>query len=142
MQIGNGKKLKSLKELGIKAFNEKYKYVECSYTTITASFGYELLVSESTESWDGDTLEVLKDGDKYGLLIYGWGSCSICDALESCKSLEEVEELREDLHNSIIWYDSKGKLLKYIADKDWEGNFIDDELVQRFIKGTKAVLCK
>jgi hypothetical protein len=98
---------------------EPYWWGAYDYDPLLKSFGYEILLKVDDNGYQGDSRLIFKDGDRYGLLIFGWGSCSGCDALQACDSYEEIEELRQKLHNEIIW-DTKEGLLKYIKEKDWE----------------------
>lgn len=89
------------------------------YQPIINSFG-EAIIQVDDSDCQGDTRVVLKKDDQYGLLIFGWGSCSGCDALQGCSSLREIDELIEGLRNEIKWFDSWDGLLKYVNEKDWE----------------------
>jgi hypothetical protein len=89
------------------------------YDPLLESMGYEILLQIDDEDYQGDSRLLFKNGDQYGLLIFGWGSCSGCDALQACDTFKEIEELREGLNNDIKW-DTREGLLKYIEEKDWE----------------------
>ncbi len=90
------------------------------YQPMLASMEYEILLQVDESDYQGDSFLLLKDGTRWGFLTYGWGSCSGCDALQSCSNWEQVAELRDSLVNDIKWYDSAAELLEYWGCKDWE----------------------
>ena len=53
-------------------------------------------------------------------MIFGWGSCSGCDALQAVANHTELKELAESTFNNIKWFNNKAELLNYIETKDWE----------------------
>lgn len=89
-----------------------------TYETIVASWGYEVLAFTVTGSYQGDQEVLLRDGDRYGFLMIGYGSCSGCDALEAIvpwdlkrsTDFTEVDRFVEDLRNEIEWHDSAAQL--------------------------------
>lgn len=93
------------------------------YQPMIDSFGYEMPIIVHDDDYQGDSRYLFQDGTRYGVLIFGWGSCSGCDALQACDGYEEVDELRNDLFNSIIWFDSKNDCLDYFNNHDWEGDY-------------------
>lgn len=97
-----------------------------SHEDLVASFDVEVLLTEYLGSYEGDFFAVLRDGGKFGLLIFGYGSCSGCDALEaSSGSLTALTDLRDDMWSSITWR-SRSEMALYLAEKDfkleWWGN--------------------
>jgi hypothetical protein len=89
------------------------------YTPIIKSFG-EVLIQVDDDDHEGDTRILYKSKDKYSYLIFGWGSCSGCDALQNCSTFEEIDELIERLRNNIKWFDTLEELQDYFRNKDWE----------------------
>jgi len=108
-----------VKELFPDAFKD-YNWPDVSYNDIINSFGYEVLLEVEDDDYQGDTRVLLKDGDKYGYLIFGWGSCSGCDALQGCGTTQELQDIYDNLLSGIKWKDSKQELYDYIKNKDWE----------------------
>jgi hypothetical protein len=49
------------------------------YDPLLESFGYEILLKIDDDDYQGDSRLLFKDGKQYGLLIFGWGSCSAGD---------------------------------------------------------------
>lgn len=96
-----------------------------SYRELIDSMEYEVLKEEMLGSYQGDYLFFLKNGDRYGLLCFGYGSCSGCDSLEACNSESDVTSLRDSIHGDIKWFECKNDVLDFIektntkAFKDW-----------------------
>jgi len=71
------------------------------------------------DDYQGDSRLLFKDGERYGYLIFGWGSCSGCDALQACCDESEVEKLRYQLLHEIKWIGEKQEALTYFKTRDW-----------------------
>jgi len=81
---------------------EEYFYPDDSYDSLVASAG-TIIKDWNIGSYQGDYVYLLKNGDKFGFTVVGYGSCSYCDALESCDSQAEVDELKESIVKDIFW---------------------------------------
>lgn len=88
----------------------------CDYHQLVESMGYEILVWTDVGQYQGDSLVLLRNGERYGILVFGWGSCTVCDELQSCENYEEIEALRSRLHESIVWM-SKDEVIPYVKKK-------------------------
>jgi hypothetical protein len=99
--------------------NDSDYFCAYNYQPLLESFEYEIVLQVDDSDYQGDSRVLFKNGDLYGYLNFGWGSCSGCDALQACNNIKEVEELRDTLHNSIHW-DTKENMLDYFQSKDWE----------------------
>ena len=95
------------------------------YNPLVISMGVEVVIQESDNDYQGDTYMLAYDPEqcKYGILVFGWGSCSGCDALQACDSWDEVEKLRDRMYDSIQWFDSMRELVLYMLTHDWRGDF-------------------
>lgn len=112
-----------------------------SYEELLDSIGYNRAVQEDSWGYQGDSLVMFIDGERIGYLCYGWGSCSVCDALQGCYTYEEFDNLRNLLHNSIIWQDSEEAFVNFLDTHDWEGDYIwHTGVVADFIKRCKEYL--
>jgi hypothetical protein len=88
--------------------------VDPSLGGLVASWGYEITASERFGSWQGDEVYILSDGDRFGISVIGYGSCSGCDAFEAATPFpdddsadwSEMVSLCYDLRNQIRWFDS------------------------------------
>lgn len=90
-----------------------------SYDELVDSFGVTTLIEEHDDDYQGDSYYLLSNGSEFGILVFGWGSCSGCDSLEACDSREEVIALRDDLWNGIVWR-TEEDMIEYIKTKDWD----------------------
>jgi hypothetical protein len=73
-----------------------------SYDSLVASAG-TIIKDWNIGDWQGDYVYLLKNGDKFGFSVVGYGSCSYCDALESCENQAQVDELKEEIVKGIFW---------------------------------------
>jgi len=90
----------------------------CSYEIIIEQFG-EILIIVYDDSYQGDCRVLLKKDNKFGILLFGFGSCSGCDALQSCDTYEEVDDLIEGMYDSIFWFDDLQSCKKWVRNRDW-----------------------
>lgn len=118
--------MKDLREL-----YTRHNYLD--YDEVLESFEYEIVVQVDDDDYQGDTRVIFKDGERYGFLIFGWGSCSGCDALEACNNFEEIEQLQNELFNNIQWFDNLKDLKQYVNNKDFELEFYWREETKEFI---------
>ena len=93
----------------------------------------EILLEASDNDWTGDSIFLVESRHhtfesgvkrglirkgKYGLVIFGWGSCSGCDALQGVQNHEDVNDIYREL----------------LADTRWFGSFRDlKEKVNQFM---------
>lgn len=116
---------------------EDYFYVG-DYQPMIDAFG-NMVAQQEIGSYQGDTLVLYDNDGRIGFLVFGWGSCSGCDALQACDNIEEVQELCDDLQRRIEWFNSKEDALKWAKEKDWETEWFlyeeeGNEFVQKIIE--------
>jgi hypothetical protein len=114
--------MKDIREVYPNCFDRYWGYPS-NYQPMIDSFGYNILLAVHDRDYQGDSRYLFQNGDRYGMLIFGWGSCSGCDALQSCSSYEDVDKLRMSLYNSTQWFDNKEDCLNYFINHDWEGDY-------------------
>lgn len=99
-----------------------------NYYMLIDSFDLDELIEVEDDDYQGSSYYLFRDGDKYGILVFGWGSCGGCDTLDSIhdenwknptKLLEEVIDFRDGLYDSITWR-SRDEMILYILDKDFD----------------------
>jgi hypothetical protein len=124
---------------------DRFAYGPGDYSPIIESFGDVLL---RVDDWDGvdsdisggDSRILYRNGDRYGILVFGWGSCSGCDALAGCGSLAEIDDLVEELAAKIEW-GKIGEILGFLKEHDWEGDYSwSKEETRSFVAEAKAIL--
>ena len=124
---------------------------------------YSLYISDAIsyddllEQIEADILEKIDDGDyhgdsyvlfydkknkNYGVLVFGWGSCPGCDALESCDSFKDVLSLYKELKRDIKWFEDKEQVIEYLQseEREYEHSWHDDAyhvFVKKVIKRLK-----
>ena len=106
------------------------------------------LIETSRKDYQGDFYYLGKDRkDRYYFLAQGYGSCSGCDAYlanewecENNKSLEPLNELREDMKRNIRQFKSSEEFKTYLESEEIKGSFFwygDDS--KDFIKKVNKV---
>lgn len=104
---------------------EEYStYPSIGYLELVATMGVDVVKHETIGSYQGDYLLIVKEGGSYGYLEFGYGSCSGCDALQACSSMEDVAALRQRLYESIQWGPSAAALAQWMKDRDWESQWV------------------
>jgi len=104
----------------------------------------EIVVQIDEDAYQGSTLVLYKGGNTFGYLCFGWGSCSVCDALRACKSYEDIQALMDRLYDDIRWFDSTKEAIQFILHHDWEGTYLDEKVYEPFISASLRALgqCK
>lgn len=96
-----------------------------SYDELIESMEVEVLVEESDNDYQGSTFCLVREGGRVGHLVFGWGSCSGCDALQACDSHADVVDLRNSLYAEIDWFPSTALLMKWLngdQETQWYGH--------------------
>jgi hypothetical protein len=109
-----------------------------SYEQIVDALG-KTVVYERAGDYQGDLFYLIQDGDRYGFVSIGYGSCSGCDAMEACDSKEEVMELAGSIESGVRWFDNKAAARTFFEEHDWAGDWSFYH-VQTFLNECWAVL--
>lgn len=97
--------------------------MQVNYQQLIDSFG-TVLIQEDSNDHQGDTFAlILGDDGRLGFLVFGWGSCSGCDALQACETNAEVANLRNELLDSIRWFDSPAEAAQFFLQHDFAGDW-------------------
>ena len=112
-----------------------------SYVELVQTFASVLLAVDGNDV-TGDTQMLLDDGQRFGFLYFGWGSCSWCDAMYAAHGcIPELMRLRVDLAAKTVWCDSARDLAYYLATKDWALDFdADGAATEAFVVRTLEIL--
>jgi hypothetical protein len=112
----------------------------CDYQPMLDAFG-KIAIQVDDHDYQGDSRLLYDENGKIGFLIFGWGSCSGCDALQACDTLEEVQKLCDGLQSEIHWFDNREEALKWFLTHDWEGDYswYADE-TKKFVRKCKEYL--
>ena len=92
------------------------------YQPMLDAFG-NIVVQIDDHDYQGDSRVLYDEAGRIGILIFGWGSCSGCDALQACDSIEEVQQLCDELQDDIKWFDDKNQALQWVLTHDWLGDY-------------------
>lgn len=104
------------------ATNRDYFSAPCDYDPILRAIG-TIAFRVDDNDYQGDSRVLFRGADdRWGLLIFGWGSCSGCDALAGCNSPAEVEALAAQLAHDTRW-GTKEEIGAYVCDHDWAGDY-------------------
>lgn len=109
-----------------------------NYDQIVATFG-RVLVETSDGDYQGDSLYLITDETRFGILTFGWGSCSGCDALEACSSQSDLDSLQDDLEKSIVWFDNHADARAHLDGEGIKSSYLNDRLVSDFKKALDAL---
>lgn len=117
-----------------------WAYALYGYGELLNSMEHEVLGEVHHGEYQGDSQVLLKDGDRYGYLVYEWGSCSGRDALEACHTVEEATELRDQLASAVVWFDSAAELSDFLKNRDWKLQWLGEERGRQVIAVAEKVL--
>lgn len=100
-----------------------------------------VVVQVDDPGYQGDSRVLFRDGERWGVLLFGWGSCSGCDALQGCSSFDDVEKLRDELVTSVRW-GTREETIALLRTKDWsvEPTAYRAEEARRFVEQALAAL--
>ena len=117
-----------------------------SYEDLVKSWGHEIVDQEEFGSYQGDLIYILRDGDRHGLLVIGYGSCSGCDELEARQPWDDegdwsgvialADELRQDVH----WEADKGALMAWVGAHPESHWWAYDNSIRQWLNGHGANL--
>lgn len=93
------------------------------YDAYIEKMPWEAIIETGDHDYQGSSSVCLKDGERYGYLEYGWGSCSGCDADQACDSWSDVADLYNSLVDNIEWHDSIEAFLTWAKSHDWKGEW-------------------
>lgn len=117
-------------------------YGPSEYGPLLESLGNVVLRIDD-DDYQGDSRVLFSDGQRYGHLQFGWGSCSGCDALQACETMAEIDDLRASLARSVIWFDTATAALDWFNSHDWEGDYSWHNAEQRkYIEQARDLLYK
>jgi len=99
------------------------------YVELLESTGWRSLIDVEESDYQGSTYVLCQHEDgRYGFTSISWGSCSGCDALQACNTLEDLAELRDDLLRGVQPYATLAEAIAAIeqdryldSDDSWHG---------------------
>lgn len=101
----------------------------------------DVLVEESDDDYQGDTYMLVDKLGRYGFLLFGWGSCSGCDAAQAVSSQAEANELRNQLYSDVKWFDTAREMIAWFEGGDHKLKFYGhDDTFEKFTAAALAIL--
>lgn len=107
------------------------------YSHIVESWGYEVIATRVFGCYQGDIGYLLRDGERHGLAVIGYGSCSGCDNLAAATPWDDdadwspIIELAAGLERGIHWEDTHEELMEWVnttPENHWWS--YDDDMVE------------
>ncbi len=92
------------------------------YQPILDALG-RIVIQVDDSDYQGDSRLLYQQGDRWGYLQFGWGSCSGCDMLRACSSYKEIDDVIDYLLDAIKWFESSLECLKFFKEHDWKGDY-------------------
>lgn len=108
-------------------FGSLTPYVE--YEDLFTVSGMTILDSKYIGDYQGDLVLILrspegKEVPSLGISLFGYGSCSGCDALQAAMYNEEqMESLRESLLSDVDWFSSAQEALDFLGSEEFRGRW-------------------
>ena len=95
-----------------------------NYEPIYKSFGTLVRVDHIGE-YQGDTQVLFYDDEKkqHGYMMFGWGSCTVCDRLQGCRNYDDVNDLIDELYQSVRWFDDDKEAYTFFTTHEWDYDF-------------------
>lgn len=124
------------------AVDPVYGYVSPrpAYSCLVESFAY-IEAEEDTGNYQGDLLFLLRHQDgRPGFLVFGYGSCSACDSLAACNTVEDYLALRDEMASLTRWFHTDAERLAFLKQNDadhvpqWFHYGKPAEVVQKFVE--------
>jgi hypothetical protein len=135
-----GKRLRSAIEIYPDCVDKNGNYHEVGgYGAMIEEFG-KVLVRVDDDDYQGDTRVLYENNGQYGYLKFGWGSCSGCDALYGCCSVQELDELIKEICQKIMWFDSRQAAIDFFENHDWKGDYDRGEEQKEFVEKSIKLL--
>jgi len=78
-------------------------------------------VIAGNEDYQGDYYAFGEDQKgNYYYVTTGYGSCSGCDELEACQTVEDLEKLRADIRRGVARFDSIETFVNHFKEDEWQ----------------------
>jgi hypothetical protein len=114
-------------------------YGPWDYRPLLKSLG-EVVIQVDDDDYQGDSRVLIRRPEGWGVLVFGWGSCSGCDALQACYTWLHLEQLQQKLLAETHWEADLPTLQAWVATHDWAGDYHGrTEATQRFVQEVAEV---
>jgi hypothetical protein len=123
--------MRTARELFPEAFKDTYS-ITANYQVMLEEFG-KIVLQVDDANCAGDSRVLYQDGDMFGWLQFGWGSCTGCDALQRCETIEEVQNLMNRLQADIKWFDNWYDADAFFRNHAWKTDYSNNAKQKEFI---------
>lgn len=107
----------SVKEAYKNANNGDLPFTVKDHKPLLQSFRYKLVDSYiATVAFQSSLYALFKNEGKYGLLVHGWGNILLNTPLAECENWEDVDKLRDDMKDTIMWFDKVEEAFDHVYD--------------------------
>lgn len=93
-----------------------------TYDEILAKLEGKIVRQHEIGEYRGDWYILFQNKRRWGFLVFGWGSCSGCDALQDCRSQSDVIALIRELREKTQWFNTRKQLVAFLKTHDWDGD--------------------
>ena len=94
-----------------------------AYVELIKNAGLDIVDYLCMGDYQGDLLIIVKKENQFGMISTGYGSCSGCDALQSCDdNPKKLKALQKRLCNGVIWKDITS-FIKHLRTKEWQNEY-------------------
>jgi hypothetical protein len=107
------------------------------YEKLVTLYGLPVLYEWEEPYYQGDGVFILQGEDgRIGLMVYGFGSCSGCDALQACSTTQDVADLANEMFEGTRWFDDKEAMRAFIDDPESKLNdwWMNDRAITKVIR--------
>lgn len=93
-----------------------------NYQPIINFFG-KVVGQVDEQNYSGDSFVLYQRESGYAVLIFGWGSCSGCDALQACHSMSDIAEVIDFLSGQVREFATAADVIAYFDDNSRENEY-------------------
>lgn len=105
------------------------------YEDLVAKMCDEVVLGHSDSDYQGSSYYMVRKGEQYGYIEFGWGSCSGCDAMQACENYDDLQSLFDRLNDSIQWFNTREEFWHWcMHEHDWEGSYSWHDGAKEFVK--------
>lgn len=91
------------------------------YLDLFTGRGLTVLLSSQFGSWQGDYAVVVSNPEgQFAMTVFGYGSCSGCDALEGAETWEDIEVMADSFSSNLTWFNSPQEVYEAAAAAEAE----------------------
>ena len=108
------------------AWSGRSQNFDDSYRGHVELLGLQIEAWADDQDYEGDSFAIVRSGEQFGFLRFGWGSCSGCDALAGAETDQDHVEILQMLWNGIEWTGGLEELLRFRESADWENKLMSE----------------